>query len=407
MTSAGPPRLLMLLAFASGLPVALTPRPVEAANGDSARVPPQFHGHGCIALVDRSAPLHTFEYTLPFEGGTRTSDEPPSSRTLEFLALCRSPEPLEMLPNWIDDGDVDEALEVGLLQERPEDANVLSRAPAWMACGQTIESRRPTTCDAAESAVVWDTTNVPRGAYRIAGYTFEPNANLWTLRDGVVVVADDPDHPPPAFAWSWPISSATVSIEEPIALQGCLVGPPDLRLELAWAALDALEETGDDAWQLIESFAPQSDRVEVEFRAPPEALYGALVFRATLWSPGEDPWITYTEEPLVVVPGCAAVSGGDRPAPSDGCGLVPDAPVPEPAIPPQCEMKPVDTDSEEEPSDPAAPSDSAGCGIAPLEGGWMGTWWVLLVVHPLRRETLDSSPGPRRRRSNPSDCSVA
>ncbi len=80
------------------------------------------------------------------------------------------------------------------------DEDVLETNSVYKDCFVRItpdDARRPITFAEAMQPVVWDTAGLAAGAWRIDGYTWEPELNRWSRRPGVVHVVDGPTRPPP------------------------------------------------------------------------------------------------------------------------------------------------------------------------------------------------------------------
>ena len=299
--------------------------PARAANTSQPRVPPSFLGGSCLTTVDRAVdPVVHFEIGIPLEDTTLTEDEPDDSRTFQFFGLCRAPEPLEVLPSWIDDEDVARAKAKNSAIEPPDPQDVLAtsdaRAPG---CVQTINDdaqRLQITCEGTRDGVDWDARGAPPGAYVVWGYTFEPDVNLWTPRPGVVRVIDGTDDSAgPAVAFSFPITKVDATLGKGLTVAGCGGGAEGTTVELAWAAAAQLAELGDAAWEPFADVPLTDETFAVSFYPPPSARYAALFFRARATDPQGRSFTAFTLEEVVVREGCEGPEGGEA-VTLDVCG---------------------------------------------------------------------------------------
>lgn len=304
--------------------VGLVPALAYASNTGKPRVPPSFLGVRCIETIDRSVdPVWRFDVGIPFEDTGLTDDEPPDSRTFQFVGLCRAPGPLEVLPPWLDAADAMAAAAVDPTIELPEPGQTLADSADWADCVQWItpaSERIPITCAATTAGASWDTTGVPAGAHAIWGYTYEPAQNLWTPRDGVVRVIDGDDASAgPAVSFSWPLTEVTAGLDEGVRVAGCVAGMEGTIVTVSWASASALESEGDLAWEI---FAEDewAETFEVALMPPPEAEYEAIFLRAEAADPQGRRFVAYTREPVVFLSGCESPQGGARSLPDD-CGI--------------------------------------------------------------------------------------
>ncbi len=396
------------LAVPLGLLVSIVvPATAHAANGATPRIPPVFKLEQCLTVVDRrDDPVFQLDYAIALESTTITDDELSDSKTFQFFALCRDHSPAEFLPNWIVRDDADRALQKHIIDESlyPDDDEVLALAPAWRTGhdgGDTcvhpivdVADRIPMTCEATAGGVAWDTTDVPAGNYVIRGYTFEPAANLWQVRRGVVQVTDG--DVAPVAALMAPLYDANVYADRGLRLRGCMGGPEGTVVELAWARIFDLEVDEPDDWRPILDDAGEpvvlpasACEIDVHFVPPDEAVNHAVVFRAVARAPDGRAWTGYA-------PGMAIVLAGDGTGDETEPGETPDAcGAYEASQTEALGCEPADPDDGG--GTPGEAHPDAGCRCAAREAA-PGGWLAAVVLVALRR---------RRRSRPPSDPTAA
>jgi uncharacterized membrane protein YgcG len=297
----------------------LAPVAAWAGNGTHPRTPVKWDPEPpCMTIVDRSESAGLeFAYTIPYEDVGKTVDEVEDSRTHQFLAFCRQHAVQLPLPSWLSAADVADADEKGLVN--PDDlgpADIIDTSPEWMDCMVRItadDQRRPITFAEAMKPVVWDTTGVPVGAYVINGYTYEPTFNIYSLRNGVVKVVDDPDPAmsPPALAIRNRLDDDVIVYkDEQLRLFGCLSALDGSTVTGYWARTDGEEQTLD--WQMFAEDVPvEGDEFELMY-APTEASYGLTVFRVDITDPMDRTYSAHTDVlvSLLSVPRPEETSGG-------------------------------------------------------------------------------------------------
>ena len=196
----------------------------------------------------------------------------------------------------------------------------------------------PIDCDATAAGIDVPADALPPGNYVVYGYTYEPDKNLWTARDGVVQVLGDAgeDGLPPAVTLTYPLSDAVASTGTGVVVTGCAAGVPGTIVELSWASVGDLAAFGEDAWVPFETteIAVGEPSFAVPFVPPTDAEYSVARIRARAIDPQGREWISYSRPPLVLEPGCADPEGGLA-STSDLCGvgaaMAPASP-PEPAL---------------------------------------------------------------------------
>jgi hypothetical protein len=272
----------------AALASALAPASARAGDLGLPRTEMIHQGEVCLTRVDRSVdPVVHLDYTIPSVDVCLTGDEPPDSRTHQFVAFCRDALP-HTLPPWITWDDVDASLAAD--PEIPEPVTsdqVLEDSPRFAGCWWPIlraDERRPITCAAARPGVDWDTTGLAPGAYVVAGYTYMPWLNRWRSRRGVYRVHDgDPDAAPPAAAIF--TREADVWSEQPIRLGACVDAPPGSTWRLDLAVMPDAPEPELD-WQPFLPAAPvDGGELDIRFTLPPERAGTRLTARLVVEDP--------------------------------------------------------------------------------------------------------------------------
>ncbi len=271
--------------FGLGLLLGLAwPTGAWAGNGTKPRTPPIWPADtSCRLHVDRGvdAQVH-FDYAVAFDDVVPpdVTDEVPDSRTHQFFALCRQRDPREELPRWITADDVAAAEAFDLLQDGdggPE--TILESNPEWSDCFWRItpdDARVPITVAQAEMGFDWDTSAMPIGHYLIYGYTWEPWVNIWTLRPGLITVADGSgfDDLPPAAAMVGPREEGTDTLiyrDQVVELEACAAAMPGSTWSVEYLVL---QNGGEGEW--VEYAAPlplEGESLSFDF-VPPEPSWG-------------------------------------------------------------------------------------------------------------------------------------
>ncbi len=275
------------------LGLVLVPGVVQAGNGMHPRTPVLWEPEpACMTIVDRSvSPVFEFSYTILYEDMVPPDvmDEVEDSRTHQFLAFCRQHSVQIPLPVWLSQADVDRADEKDLVNPLDlEPGDIIDTSPEWMGCMVRItadDERRPITFAEAMKPVVWDTTGLPVGAYVIDGYTWEPPFNIYSLRNGVVKVIDDPDPAmsPPALAIRNRLDEDVVAWKgEDLRLFGCLDAMDGSTLSAYWAYTEKEDEL---TWNEFAADVPvEGGEFELAF-TPPEGVFGLLAMRVDITDP--------------------------------------------------------------------------------------------------------------------------
>lgn len=308
------------------LGLVLVPGVVQAGNGTHPRTPVMWDPEpACMTIVDRSvSPLLEFSYTILYEDVVppEAMDEVEDSRTHQFVAFCRQHSVQLPLPVWLSQMDVDRADEKNLVDPLDlKPADIIETSPEWMGCMVRItadDERRPITFAEAKKPVVWDTTGLPVGTYVIDGYTWEPPFNIYSLRNGVVKVVDDPDPAmsPPALAIRNDLDNAVAWKDEALRLFGCYDALEGSTISGYWATTE--NEGGQLTWNQFAADVPvEGGEFELAF-TPPEGLFGLLAMRIDITDPLDRTYVAHmdTLAQILTTPAPDETSGG-----CDGTGI--------------------------------------------------------------------------------------
>jgi hypothetical protein len=211
-----------------------------ASDGSLPRTPMLYGDTACLVVVDRTRdPIVRLDYTIPSSDTCVGPHEAQGSRTHRHVALCRSPQPWEPLPHWLDPRDVSSSLDAGALaqQERPSDDDIMTSSN-WADCHTLVgalEDRNPIHCTYAREGIEWDTRGLPTGAWVLAGYTYQPPLNMWSVRPGVFKVIDGSADAPPAVGL-YP-HSEFAGDDRPLELRVCIDAQPGSTVQVSAAPL--------------------------------------------------------------------------------------------------------------------------------------------------------------------------
>ncbi|WAS95141.1 hypothetical protein [Nannocystis punicea] len=372
----------------------------RAGNGGHPRTPVKWPDDvPCMTVIDRSqSSTLQFEYSIPYEDTELTPDELPTSRRHQFVAFCRDDSPQTPPPVWLSWTDanvwLDWAAEKMIDAELIEDDDVLETNPLYKDCFVRItadDARRPITEAEAMKPVVWDTTGLPAGAWRIDGYTWEPELNRWSRRPGVVHVVDGPDlaAAPPAAALTNP-EGAFVVAGESYVLEGCARAMPGSTLTGYWALADSLE------WQEFASQPLEGEAISLAFTPPLEVAPDSVVLRVDVTDPMQRTYSTYPVSLLSVLApsdpstgGCSdsgsfLAQGGEETCGDSGSttGTSGDGPTTGAAT--DASSSSGEGTSDSATTSPMTGSDPSGCGCRSDRSG-SAALWLLLPVLGLRR----------------------
>ena len=277
----------------------LVPRSANAGNTVHPRTPVQWPTAACIQTVDRSAdPLFEFSYTIPAEDLNVTADELDDSRRHQFVAFCRHWERETGLPSYLSSRDLQRVIDAGLQPADPELDEVLEEDAAWPdACWVRItpdDARRPISFATASEPVVWDTTSVEAGVYRIAGYTWEPPLNIWSAAPWAVRVVDGPDDDigPAVVIGPLPVG---VPHDEPLSVELCIDAVMGSRVELSWA----LKEP-NPRFDVLTSTEFDGTAVELALVPPEESWGESILLAVTIEDPTGARYTAHAPRELIV-----------------------------------------------------------------------------------------------------------
>ncbi len=292
--------------------VSLSPSIARAGNTEHPRTPVQWPDAPCIQTVDRSVdPLFEFTYAIPHEDTQLSIDEFEDSRTHQFVGFCRQWPAGRPPPRYITTYDLERAIAAGFEEvvdvDDPE--STLETSEVWADCWTRItadDERRPITFEAAAEPIVWNTSELAAGTWVIAGYTWEPQYNLWSRAPWVLRVVDGNPPDPVQAAASMADTADTLYFDESLDVELCLDVEAGSTVTLewvgskmdpfVWAEVASSEIAGAGAQTLNLSFVPPMPswgetvllRANVEQLAGPgyttHALAPVIVFK-----PPDDP----------------------------------------------------------------------------------------------------------------------
>ncbi|MBL9107480.1 MAG: hypothetical protein JNL82_41725 [Myxococcales bacterium] len=311
------------------LTLVLSATEAQAGNGVHPRTPVVWPEHACMTIIDRTDSSElVLNYTIPYEDlrPANAVDEVASSRTHQFLAFCRGHSVQEPLPVWLSTADVDEAAALGIVE--PNDLtleDVFDTSMEWQDCLVRItpdDARRSITFAAAAEPVVWDTAGLPIGTYVVNGYTWEPVFNIFSLRNGVVKVVDDPDlaASPPALAISNAEGEEIVWETEALTVYGCASAMDGSTITGYWAQTDNGLPL---VWNAFEPDSPVvGDTFELLFKPPPETASKLVALKVEITDPMDRTFDAHMDLLVSVLPGSppSTDTGGE----CDGSGFIGD-----------------------------------------------------------------------------------
>jgi hypothetical protein len=311
------------------LAVLLAPSLAHAGNGTHPRTPVLWEpAPACMTIVDRNdSPIVEFVYTIPYEDlvPADSVDEVETSRRHQFLAFCRGHSVQEPLSMWLSQADLDVAADNDppLIDPATVPADkIFDTNPDWQGCFHRITAdadRRLITFAAAAEPVVWDTTDLPVGPYVIDGYTWEPPFNIYSLRNGVVKVIDDPDPAatPPAAAVSNKQGEEIVWQTEMLRIYGCASAMDGSTLTGYWARTDNPVDEQPLEWNAFAADTPVvGDEWELMFAPPLETAGELIALKVTITDPMDRTFDAHMDMLVSVLPGSPPSSESD----SDSCG---------------------------------------------------------------------------------------
>lgn len=331
------------LVLALGLALALgLGSGVASAHPLTARTPVVWSDGPCVTIIDRSqSPIFELHYDVPFEEVEMLVDEPLDSHTHQFLGFCRDHDLDELLPNWISQADLDNALMFGLGTGDSLDPtiDILDSAAQWAGCFTRItadDQRRPISFEAAAQPIVWDTSALAAGTWVVEGYTYEPWFNLWTPHPGVFKIVDDPDPAASQPAAALTFVEQTVFVGAQVDVSGCVDAMAGSTMSLSWA----VASTDAPQWMQFETDLPViNGGFELTFPAPELVASKSMMIKADIVDPLGREWTAHGMARIGVIGGVggdgdtdddsgeSGTSGSDDGGPAsddssgaDGCG---------------------------------------------------------------------------------------
>jgi hypothetical protein len=163
-------------------------------------------------IVRSESPVFHFDWTISEETTYPLPEgEAVQGQRFQFLSINR--QDAGTTPEWINLADVEEAQTLasqGGGELVPPDPNaVWDLSQYWLTQDWTRitadDARIEQTHAAAETGVDWDTSGLPVGAYQILGYTWDPEVNVTSVREGLLKIVDDPNEvgPPALYINPW------------------------------------------------------------------------------------------------------------------------------------------------------------------------------------------------------------
>lgn len=289
-----------------------------AGNTEHPRTPVLWPDSPCIHTVDRSAdPLFEFGYAIPAEDTALSVDEFEDSRTHQFIGFCRQWPAGQPPPRYITIADLERSIDAGFEQvvQLDDPESTLETSVVWADCWTRItadDARRPITFAAAAEPVVWDTSGIPAGTWSIAGYTWEPQYNLWSRAPWVVRVIDgEPPAEPVQAAASMADTSDAVYFDDSLDIELCVDALAGSTVTLEWVSSKA-EPWVWSALASAELPASGAQSLTLPF-APPEPSWGATVLlRAGVEQPAGASYAAHALAPVIVYKPSDGDTGDDE-----------------------------------------------------------------------------------------------
>ncbi len=373
--------------------VALSPRPSAAGNAEHPRTPVLWPDAPCIQTVDRSVdPLFEFAYAIPFEDTNLSFDEFEDSRTHQFIGFCRQWPAGRPPPRYVSVYDLERAIAAGFEEhvslDDPE--ATLETSVAWAGCWTRItadDQRRPITYAAAAEPIVWDTSGVAAGTWMVAGYTWEPQFNLWSRAPWVLRVVEQAEQaeqdPPVQAAASLADTADTLYFDESLELELCVDAGAGATVELEWSST----KLDPPQWSPVASVALEAgggQTLSLPF-APPEPSWGAMILLRARVEPLDAPaYAAHALAPLIVfAPASDDDDGGADESGETGSGDE-------------------SGDSGEDPTGETGDAEPAGdasaragrCSLAPERGNLATLVFALVLLAPRRSPRGRLAPAP-------------
>ena len=257
-------------------------------------------------------------------------EELPDSRQMQFVAFRHQTWDY-IFPNWINQSDYDRALENGdvTVPEIYSDDDILTAASEWPTTEWVRitpdEERLPITIKRAKQGVTWDLMDVPIGTWMIAAYTFEPERNAWSVRQGAARVFDsanpNQDPGPSAFLQNQPEEWASAG--DPISYTACVQAQAGATFTASWGLVQA---GVDPSWVDFATDEPiaEGSAIELNFSVPTDTT-GAIKVRVKVTEPDGDEYTAFLPYVVEVWPSQGETdgetSGASTGGQSGGCAV--------------------------------------------------------------------------------------
>ncbi len=310
------------------LALGFAPSLASAGNQFEPRVVPNFGDVPCLITHDRLRDgLFHIAYSIDHEDTDLQADELSDSRRHQFFAFRLA---YRSLPPWISSADVQRAIDMQITDAPSvSDEDVLELSSDWTPEDwlriTSDDERLPITLVQASRGVDWDTRDAPLGAYLVAGYTWEPSANLWTTRRGIVQIVDStiPRGHGPAIYFGR-LTGAIVHEGDGYQVTVCVDAEPGSTYRLAWA----IDAPGPPTWHDSNSGRIDTEtELTIDFEIPYGFPGRAHRLRLEVESPEGRVHAAISRDLLVVLATESPSDGGtnqtddSRSVAKDGCSV--------------------------------------------------------------------------------------
>jgi hypothetical protein len=299
--------------------VVLAPTTTWAANQMRPRTAAIFEDTPCIMTVDKAVddPRLHFEYAVGFDDIDLTEEELLDSRTMQFLAFAEQRWNFA-LPNWINQSDFDRAEAngdiTGMIPYTDDDIlekTTLWSPDAWVRITPD-DARVPITMDQAAMGFDWDITDVHVGSWMIAAYTFEPELNKWSVRQGAVRIEDSstPDAQPGPTVFLQDAESQLAEVDVPYAVTGCIHAEAGSTYTASYGPIEGI---GEPMWMpFVTNASVVNGELALDFVPDEMANDSSIKVRVEVTEPSGGSFTAYNPQPIeVTCPDCGESSGGE------------------------------------------------------------------------------------------------
>lgn len=301
-----------------GVVVAALPAAASAANGLRPRTPALFTDAPCMMSAELGTVVH-LDYSIPADDTELTPDELTDSRQMQFFAFRSLPFDFKP-PTYITQADFDRA-EANGDNTKPYTADdILDTATAWPSSSwiaiTPADARVPITAAQAAMGIDWDTTGVTPGPWVVAGYTWEPENNLWSFRMGTIKVVDptDPDAAGPAAFFDAEVDAPPAQAAEDYPVTACVDAPAGATYTASYGILQGVDEP---TWvPFVDGATVDGSEVALSFVAPAEAGNQLVKLRLDVTDATGATTAVYSPYPITVL----AAVGGDEGVDDDAGG---------------------------------------------------------------------------------------